>query len=81
MFHFDVDQFLFSELKKNRNALIESFSNEQAAESDLEDALNRYISFLIGFIDPVGTKTSESSRLRHIIKFKWTQTLLGSGFV
>lgn len=65
-----------SELQRKRSHLIDSLSDPKESSIALDGQVNSYLSLLMGMLNgPVDG--SEKSKLRHLIKFKWTHTLLG----
>lgn len=56
--------------------MIESLSDPKESVSVLEEEVNSYLSLLTGMLNgPVDGRGR--SKLRHVMRFKWTQTLLG----
>lgn len=69
-----------SNLKKLRLELLERFQDPRSNVELVEKAFNSYLSFLLGLIDDSQNlgQNDPRTKLRHSIKFKWTQTLLGN---
>lgn len=66
-----------SELQRKRSKLIDSLSDPRESMSTLDDQVNSYLSLLMGLLNgPVDG--GGKSKLRHLIRFKWTHTLLGT---
>ena len=63
-------------MRAERKALIEYFSDPSSPVDDVEKSLKNYLSLLMGMT--FGPDTTGPSKLRHLMKFKWTQTLLGN---
>lgn len=65
------------ELKSTRNTLLETLSNPNKETTILIESLNNYLGLLEAFIKAPDDSNAES-KLRYVIRFRWTQTLLGS---
>jgi hypothetical protein len=72
-------------LRQTRNQLIQSMTDPKTDQSLVEQQLTQYLSLLQGFVfsyhldDRHGP--NDSSKLRHYIRFKWTNSLLGINLV
>jgi hypothetical protein len=68
-------------LRQTRNQLIESMTDPSTDQSLVEQQLIKYLSLLQGFIASHHLDhrygPNDSSKLRHYITFKWTNSLLG----
>jgi hypothetical protein len=71
-------QKLCNELRQTRNLLLDVISNPNNEISTLTTALDNYLSLLHGFIVSVDGETTGDSKLRHALRFRWTNTLLGN---
>ncbi|RWS10874.1 BRO1 domain-containing protein BROX-like protein, partial [Dinothrombium tinctorium] len=67
-----------SELKQNREKLIELFTDANNSVSSVETTLHNYLSLLMGFVQALDNRGGDYSKLRHSLRFKWTQTMLGN---
>ncbi len=79
--HVDVVLFFMfhcSELRQSRNILLDIISNPNNEISALTTALENYIGLLYGFIVAVDPENAGDSKLRHAVRFRWTNTLLGN---
>lgn len=63
-------------MRSERKNLIERFSDPSSPLDEVEKSLKNYLSLLMGMT--FGPETTGPSKLRHLNKFKWTQTLLGN---
>ncbi|XP_015786372.1 BRO1 domain-containing protein BROX [Tetranychus urticae] len=71
-----------NELRKNRIKLIENLSNLASDEEAVQSLLHTYLGLLRGFIDNADTSAgTDTSRLRHVCKFKWSHSMLGSNII
>jgi len=68
-----------SELRQSRNHLLDIISNPNNDMTTLMNALNKYLGLLHGFIVSLDVeKEGGDSTLRHALRFRWTNTLLGN---
>jgi len=68
-----------SDLRQSRNQLLDIISNPTNDMTTLMNALNKYLGLLHGFIVSLDAETEGSdSKLRHALRFRWTNTLLGN---
>ncbi|XP_064623188.1 BRO1 domain-containing protein BROX-like [Lineus longissimus] len=68
---------LCSDLERSRNKLLDILADPNIEIATLEEASKYYLSLLHGLVKPVGEETTEDSKLRHAVKFRWTNTLCG----
>ncbi|KAL3872657.1 hypothetical protein ACJMK2_035872 [Sinanodonta woodiana] len=73
----DQTRRIFSELRQNRNKLLELLTDPNHERSVMEKVSVDFFSLLLGLIQPFEQEESEN-KLRRAIKFKWTNTLLGN---
>ena len=67
-----------SELRHARTNLLEVIANPNNEISTLTSSVNTYFSLLHGFLLSLDdTRPTEDSKLRNIIRFRWTDTLCG----
>lgn len=77
---------VFSDLKLSRARLLDLIRNANNTSDTIEPAFLSYLSFLYGFLWEVKPSEEEAqhvgrpnpSKLRNVLVFKWTHTLLGS---
>jgi len=70
---------MYSDLRQSRNLLLEIIMNPNNEMMTLSNALNNYLSLLHGFIVSLDAeKEGGDSKLRHALRFRWTNTLLGN---
>jgi hypothetical protein len=77
--------FVFSDLKLSRIRLLDLVRNANNTSDTVEPAFLNYLSLLYGFLWEVGTSEEgvqhigrpNPSKLRNVLIFKWTHTLLG----
>jgi len=77
--------FVFSDLKLSRIRLLDLIKNANNTSDTVEPAFLNYLSLLYGFLWEVETSEEgvqhvgrpNPSKLRNILIFKWTHTLLG----
>ncbi|MCL4145815.1 UNVERIFIED_CONTAM: hypothetical protein GTU68_005802, partial [Idotea baltica] len=69
---------IFSDLKQARLRLLELTPNANHEIDVYEPALTLYLSLLRGLVYPPEDQTSDWSKIRHAIRFKWTNSILGS---
>ena len=67
----------FSDLRQNRNKLLELLTDPNHERATLEKTSDDYFSLLVGLIKPFEDGEAEN-KLRRAVKFKWTNTLLGN---
>ena len=73
-----VDLSFNSELRHARTNLLEVIANPNNEISTLTSSVNTYFSLLHGFLVSLDdTRPTEDSKLRNIIRFRWTDTLCG----
>lgn len=76
---------MFSDLKLSRIRLLDLIKNANNTSDTVEPAFLSYLSLLYGFLWEIKTSEEEiqhigrpnSSKLRNVLIFKWTHTLLG----
>ncbi|XP_013419651.1 BRO1 domain-containing protein BROX [Lingula anatina] len=66
-----------SDLRQHRNRLLDILSNPNENMETVDNVAKEYFSLLQGFLTAVDEKGGES-KLRHIIRFRWTNTLTGN---
>lgn len=71
-------QKICSELRQTRNQLLDVISNPNIDPSALMSAVNNYLGLLDGFIVSLDEEKGGDSKLRHSVRFRWTNTLLGN---
>lgn len=71
-------QKICNELRQTRNLLLDVISNPNNEISMLTSALDNYLGLLHGFIVSFDTEHPGDSKLRHAVRFRWTNTLLGN---
>lgn len=72
-------QKICSDLRQSRNLLLDIISNPTVDMTTLMNALNKYLGLLHGFIVSLDAeKEGGDSKLRHALRFRWTNTLLGN---
>ncbi|KAI4502546.1 hypothetical protein M0802_002458 [Mischocyttarus mexicanus] len=79
----DAVKKLCSDLKLSRNRLLDLIRNANNTSDSIEPAFLSYLSLLYGFIWEICTSEEHVgrpnlSKLRNILVFKWTHTLLGT---
>ena len=75
---FTFNSFVFCrEMRQTRNKLLELLTDPNHEKSFMEKAVTDYFSLLMGLIQPFEENETEN-KLRRAIKFKWTNTLLGT---
>jgi len=78
---------VFSDLKLSRARLLDLIRNANNTSDTIEPAFLSYLSLLYGFLWEVNPSEEEAqhigrpnpSKLRNVLIFKWTHTLLGGG--
>ncbi|CAD1475384.1 unnamed protein product, partial [Heterotrigona itama] len=81
----DATRKLCSDLKLSRSRLLELIKNPNNSSDTIEPAFHSYLSLLYGFIWEINSAAEQSehvgrpnpSKLRNVIVYKWTHTLLG----
>jgi len=71
-------QKICSELRQARNHLLELLIDPNNEPETIVTALNTYLSLLHGFITSLDPEKGGDSLLRHALRFRWTNTLLGN---
>lgn len=71
-------QKICSELRQTRNQLLDVLSNPNIEPDMLVPALNNYLGLIEGFIVSLDEEKGGDSKLRHAVRFRWTNTLLGN---
>ena len=69
---------LCRECRTARTKLLSIIANPNNEVAALESALNTYLAFLHGFVTSVDPDNPGNSKLRHHVKFRWTDTLTGN---
>ncbi|OAD56162.1 BRO1 domain-containing protein BROX, partial [Eufriesea mexicana] len=75
-----------SDLRLSRNRLLDLIKNPNNSSDTIEPAFHSYLNLLYGFIWEINSAIEQSehvgrpnpSKLRNVIVYKWTHTLLGS---
>lgn len=70
------NNLVLSELQRKRSKLVDSLSDPNEGMSTLDEQINGYLSLLMGMLNGPADGGGKS-KLRHLIRFKWTHTLLG----
>ena len=71
----------FSDLKQSRMRILELLPDPHHDVPKMETAIKLYFSLLRGFLEFTTSEGSTSaSKLRHGVRFRWTQSLLGTVF-
>lgn len=73
-----LSQKLCSELRLTRNLLLDVMANPNNEPSALSAAVNNYLGLLDGFIVSLDEEKAGDSKLRHAVRYRWTNTLLGN---
>ena len=84
--HTDATRKLCSDLRLSRYRLLELIKNPNNSSDTIEPAFQSYLSLLYGFIWEICSSAEENqhvgrpnpSKLRNVIVYKWTHTLLGT---
>ncbi|KAK2162932.1 hypothetical protein LSH36_89g03014 [Paralvinella palmiformis] len=71
-------QKICSDLRGARGNLLEVISNPNRDVETLTKTLSSYISLQHGFINSLDETNPGDSKLRHAVRFRWTNTLLGN---
>lgn len=82
----DATRKLCSDLRLSRNRLLELIKNANNTSDTIDPAFDSYLSLLYGFIWEIESSAEQSqhvgrpnpSKLRNVLVFKWTHTLLGN---
>lgn len=69
---------LCSDLKQARARLLELLPNANHEIDVVEPALTLYLSLLRGLIEVPEGETSDWSKLRHAVRYRWTHSMLGT---
>ena len=70
--------FFFSDLKQSRLRILELLPDPHHDVPKMETAIKLYFGLLRGFMEFTTSEGSTSaSKLRHGVRFRWTQSLLG----
>ena len=67
----------YSDLRQNRNKLLELLTDPNHERSILEKTSDDYFSLLVGLIKPFEDGEAEN-KLRRAVKYRWTNSLLGN---
>ena len=71
--------FFFSDLKQSRLRILELLPDPHHDVPKMETAIKLYFGLLRGFMEFTTSEGSTSaSKLRHGVRFRWTQSLLGT---
>ncbi|XP_025105423.1 LOW QUALITY PROTEIN: BRO1 domain-containing protein BROX-like [Pomacea canaliculata] len=76
----DVTRKIFSDLRTNRNKLLEHLTDPNHTVETMEKTANEYFSLLQGLYMEIDSKEPEN-KLRKVLAFRWTNTLLGNNAV
>eukprot|EP00918_Siedleckia_nematoides_P029551 GHVU01063711.1.p1 GENE.GHVU01063711.1~~GHVU01063711.1.p1 ORF type:complete len:417 (-),score=54.68 GHVU01063711.1:1464-2714(-) len=71
-------QKILSELRLARNRMLEVVSNPNNDINTLTTSAEHYFGLLDGFNNSYDPEHTGDSKLRHIVKFRWTNTLCGN---
>lgn len=71
-------QKICSDLRQARNQLLELISDPTNEVDTVMAAANNYLGLIHGFITSMDSEKGGDSVLRHALKFRWTNTLLGN---
>ena len=66
-----------SELRQARQKLLQLLPDAGHGSSELETALGAYLALLTAFIQ-TPDDAGQESKLRRVLRFRWTHTLLGN---
>jgi hypothetical protein len=81
----------FSDLKQARARILELLPDPHHDIPKIESALKLYLAVLKGFLEPPSNQSNKSgeeggptsgtrpSKLRHAVRFRWSQSMLGTG--
>ena len=70
---------LFSDLKQSRLRILELLPDPHHDVPKMETAMKLYFGIIRGFVEASTSEGSiQASKLRHSLRFRWTQSLLGS---
>ena len=68
----------FSDLKQSRLRILELLPDPHHDVPKMETAMKLYYSLIRGFLETSNYRgNTEASKLRHSLRFRWTQSLLG----
>ena len=70
--------YVRSELRMCRAHLLDIIADPNNEISTVTAQSEKYFSLLHGWIDSPDPNAAGASKLRHVIKFRWTNTLLGN---
>lgn len=75
-----IAQQLCNSLRQSRGRLIDLLANASNEPASINSESTTYIGLLKGFVTAVedGVESSQPSKLRHIIQFRWTNSMLGN---
>lgn len=62
----------------SRERLLDVIANPENSKDVIQPASEKYLSLLHGMISSLDPEKPGDSKLRHCMKFRWTNTLLGS---
>ena len=86
-----LDTYFFSDLKQARARLLELLPDPHHDIPKVESALKLYLAVLRGFLEPPSnqshktdgdsapTSGTRASKLRLAVRFRWSQSMLGTG--
>ena len=68
----------FSDLKQSRMRILELLPDPHHDVPKMETAMKLYYSLIRGFLEAATSQGGiQASKLRHSLRFRWTQSLLG----
>ena len=70
--------YVFSELRQVRTKLLELISSPNHEVATVNSNLEAYLGLLHGCITSPDPESGGDSKLRHAVRFRWTNTLLGN---
>ncbi|XP_076441744.1 BRO1 domain-containing protein BROX-like [Babylonia areolata] len=73
----DVSRKLFSDMRTNRNKLLEMLTDPNHSVEAMERTANEYFALIQGLYSQIDPQESEN-KLRKVIGFKWSSTLTGA---
>lgn len=76
----DVSRKIFSDMRTNRNKLLEHLTDPNHTVETIEKISNDYFALLQGMYQQIDPNESEN-KLRKMLGFKWTHTLIGTNAV
>lgn len=71
-----IQYFIFSDLKQSRKRLLELLPDANHEIDVVEPALTLYLALLRGLIQ--APESTDSSKMRHAIRFRWSHSVLGT---